>query len=70
MTASSDPFQKRLQSAVSNTGKTMAQLCAAGKTLVVFLRHGGCTFCREALEDLRRSRSDIERSQTRSSWCT
>jgi hypothetical protein len=28
--------------------------------LVVFLRHTGCTFCREALADLRRCRAELE----------
>jgi peroxiredoxin len=32
--------------------------------LLVFLRHVGCTFCREALSDLSRKRADIEATGT------
>ena len=31
----------------------------AGPALVVFLRHFGCTFCREAIDDVARQRDDI-----------
>lgn len=41
-------------------GPTLAELSAQGPQLVVFLRHLGCTFCREALDDLRRQRAEIE----------
>lgn len=34
-------------------------------TLVVFLRHAGCTFCREALSDLKRLRGEIEKTGTK-----
>jgi hypothetical protein len=33
--------------------------------LVVFLRHAGCTFCREALADLSTRRTEIEKNGTR-----
>jgi hypothetical protein len=53
-------FSERIMSTPANTDETLAEISAAGKTLVVFLRHGGCTFCREALEDLRVSRGAID----------
>ena len=34
-------------------------------TLVVFLRHFGCTFCREAMQDIAKQRADIEKNGTR-----
>ncbi|WP_437188177.1 redoxin domain-containing protein [Planctomicrobium sp. SH668] len=36
-----------------STGQTLQQLSAGRKLLLVFLRHSGCTFCREALNDLK-----------------
>ncbi len=42
-------------------GRTLAELAEASPVLVVFLRHAGCTFCREALSDLRARRAEIER---------
>ncbi len=45
----------------SHRGATLAELSADQPVLVVFLRHAGCTFCREALDDLSRSRGAIER---------
>lgn len=48
-----------------HTGETLAGLSRATDVLVVFLRHGGCTFCREALSDIARRRAAIERSGVR-----
>jgi peroxiredoxin len=42
------------------SGRTLGQISEARPTLLVFLRHSGCTFCREALADLRDRRSEIE----------
>ncbi|MDX1962599.1 MAG: peroxiredoxin-like family protein [Pirellulales bacterium] len=44
----------------SQLGHTLAELSAARDVLVVFLRHSGCTFCREALADLHAQRERIE----------
>lgn len=41
------------------------ELSNSGPTLVVFLRHAGCTFCREALADLKKKRNEIEAGGTR-----
>lgn len=41
-----------LERATTSTGTNLLALSHAGPTLVVFLRHFGCTFCREALADL------------------
>jgi peroxiredoxin len=49
----------------SQNGKSLAELSKAGPVLVVFLRHAGCTFCREALADLKQKRSQIEPLGTR-----
>jgi hypothetical protein len=49
---------------MTSTGETLAQLSLREKVLVVFLRHGGCPFCREALQDISVSRHSIERKGT------
>lgn len=41
-------------------GVTLAQISEESPVLVVFLRHFGCTFCREALSDLSKVRSQIQ----------
>lgn len=45
----------------SEQGHTIGQLSTGPGVLLVFIRHAGCTFCREALADLAAERADIER---------
>jgi len=49
----------------SNDGNTLAELSRQHPVLLVFLRHSGCTFCREALADLAQGRGEIEKCGTR-----
>jgi hypothetical protein len=49
----------------SHRGATLEELSAEHPVLVVFLRHTGCIFCREALADLSRQRSAIEAAGAR-----
>lgn len=46
-------------------GVTLDELSRLSPVMVVFLRHMGCPFCREALADLAAARADIERDGTR-----
>lgn len=48
-----------LERMVTDSGETV--LCLSGKSplLLVFLRHFGCIFCREALQDLSKLQSEI-----------
>lgn len=48
-----------LASARTSTGQTVAELSMAAPVLLVFLRHFGCTFCREAISDLAVQRAAI-----------
>lgn len=48
------PLAELITTKHSNNGLTLADLSATQKLLVVFLRHTGCTFCREAMADLQR----------------
>ncbi|HUG89313.1 MAG TPA: peroxiredoxin-like family protein [Planctomycetaceae bacterium] len=51
-----------LEAAVTQTGRSLAELSRASPLLVVFLRHGGCPFCRESLADVAAKRTAIEGS--------
>lgn len=54
-----------LRTLVGSTGRNLFQLSEESPVLVVFLRHSGCTFCREALADIGVKRAKIEASGTR-----
>lgn len=45
----------------SHRGATLRELSRQSPVMVVFLRHAGCTFCREALSDLAEQRLDLQR---------
>ena len=49
-----------IEQLTTTNGRSVAALSQAGPVLLVFLRHFGCTFCREALDDLSRLRPDLE----------
>jgi peroxiredoxin len=54
-----------LATAASTAPQSLEQLSFQQPVLVVFLRHLGCTFCREALQELGEQRATIEQSGTR-----
>ena len=43
----------------ANTGETLGELSRKSPVVVLFVRHLGCTFCREALADLAKHRPGI-----------
>jgi len=49
-----------LRELTTNTGDRLDDLADHQPQLVIFLRHAGCTFCREALAELSVQRSQIE----------
>jgi peroxiredoxin len=49
----------------TNYGVTLDELSRMSPVLLVFLRHAGCTFCREALADLATRKREIEENGTR-----
>jgi peroxiredoxin len=57
---SDEGFQEINRRFRSQYGESIASLSDRSPVLVVFLRHSGCTFCREALQDLAEQRSRIE----------
>jgi len=48
----------------TNKRVSLGELSAHGKVMVVFLRHFGCTFCREAMADLCDRKKEIEAKGT------
>ncbi len=59
---SPDPadLDRALEQAAAQTGETLRKLSQSRPRLVVFLRHLGCTFCRETLAELARRRQHVE----------
>jgi peroxiredoxin len=60
-----EDFVATLDRAVTQTGERLAEMSAESPVLLVFLRHAGCTFCREALADIARARGAIDATGTR-----
>lgn len=60
-----ESFSEILQQHRSQLGHTLAELSQEQNVLVLFLRHSGCTFCREALADLSKQRAVIEGQGTK-----
>lgn len=57
-----DPYSVAalLESVTTYTGRRFVDLSQETPLLLVFLRHAGCTFCREALADISLARARIE----------
>lgn len=47
------------------SGKSLAQLADETPVLLVFLRHFGCSFCREAMSDIAKRRKRLEKRGAR-----
>jgi len=58
-------FDTAVRSATTNGGQSLLELSQQAPVLVVFLRHLGCTFCREAVADIAKQREQIEADGTR-----
>jgi len=50
-----ESFREALESKQTAAGTSLAELSRGNTLAVVLLRHSGCTFCREALADLKRT---------------
>lgn len=53
------PLDHEMQQARIESGRSLFDLSQSQPVLVVFIRHAGCTFCREALDDLHRQAAQI-----------
>lgn len=65
MEATVPKFDDALKQAVTNHGVSLYDLSFQGAVLVVFLRHFGCTFCRETVAELVRLRRPFEQNGIR-----
>lgn len=54
-----------LKQARTQTGESMYELSQRQELLVVCVRHSGCTYCREALDDLSRQKAEIQAAGVR-----
>lgn len=52
----------------TESGRTLLELVDESPVLLVFLRHFGCAFCRQALEDVANVRNEIESRGTRTTF--
>ena len=59
-----------LAAAKTQTGESLADLSRHAPVLVVFLRHSGCPFCRQALADLSEKQQAIASAGAGSRSCT
>jgi peroxiredoxin len=61
-----DPYTQETQMAAvlqeyrTETGRTLLELLDESPLLLIFLRHFGCSFCRQTLDDVSRIREQIE----------
>ena len=62
---SADPLPVALANARDAFGISLAELSHRSPVLVVFLRHFGCTYCREAAADVAKNRTALEADGTR-----
>ncbi len=54
------PYAKAIESAQTNKGRSLNIASNEKPVLLVFLRHFGCVFCREAMKDIGQNRSKWE----------
>ena len=54
-----------IDAAVTQNGEKLIDLSELGAVMLVFLRHSGCTFCRETLADIAASRGETELARVR-----
>jgi peroxiredoxin len=58
-------FEEIFSEITTRQGENLKQMSEAQPVLLVFLRHFGCNFCREAMSDISKMRPKIEANGTR-----
>lgn len=58
------PIEELLREMTTNTGEDLYEFSYRQPVMLVFLRHFGCIFCREALADISKRRASIEEQGT------
>ena len=59
MVLSNQISKELLEQMQTSTGESLAAISNRQLVVLIFLRHFGCTFCREALSDISKKRSEI-----------
>jgi peroxiredoxin len=57
-------FDSAIRNARTQDGRSLHEISCQAPVLIIFLRHFGCTFCRQALDDLSKERKGIEGLRT------
>jgi peroxiredoxin len=64
-THSIDEMAQALASVHTESGANLLELAEASPVLLIFLRHFGCSFCRQAISDIADLRGELERRGVR-----
>ena len=64
-TSSTEETARMLASIHTESGATLLELAQASPVLLVFLRHFGCSFCRQAISDVAELRDELDRRGVR-----
>jgi peroxiredoxin len=64
-TSSTDEVAEALASVRTESGASLLELAEASPVLLVFLRHFGCSFCRQAISDVAELRPELEKRGVR-----
>ena len=62
---SGDEFSQTLASIRTESGASLLELAEASPVLLVFLRHFGCSFCRQAISDVAELRPELDKRGVR-----
>lgn len=54
------PLDQAMQTILTQNQKSLSELSKDQYLMVIFMRHAGCIFCREMLQDIKNKRSQIE----------
>lgn len=58
----SDASETLLRETRTEDGISLADLSSTAQVLLIFLRHSGCTFCRQTLSDLASAKSQLDQA--------
>lgn len=64
-TISDDGFSQTLASIRTESGTSLLELAEASPVLLIFLRHFGCSFCRQAISDVADLKEELSRRGVR-----
>src|ERR1700691_3445547 len=64
-TSSTEETARMLASIHTESGATLLDLAQASPVLLVFLRHFGCSFCRQAISDVAELRGELDKRGVR-----